>query len=88
MNFSEVLIAIREDDVFAFRKGWEEGACIFFIVHWIYYGAGRMIFPQTKTIVMKNADRSLVPYIPTHADLLAEDWSVARKTYEKEGRVW
>lgn len=81
MTFDEVLPAIKAGKV-ASRDGWNgKGMWVGLVFGYDYnpdkgnaaaYGLGCEKLPW---LVLKTADHSIVPWVASHSDLLADDWS-------------
>ena len=86
MDFSTALLAIK-DGCRVFRRGWNGVGMFIFLVSGSRFTVNRApllgIYPEGTVIDyrghidMKTADGSIVPWIASQTDLLADDWIVA-----------
>jgi hypothetical protein len=73
MNFGNVVEAMRKDSSLRFRRlGWN--------------GKGMFIqlqYPDEKSkmslpyLYLRTADNHLVPWTPSHSDILSDDWQIS-----------
>lgn len=85
MNFSDALTRIKEGKMLA-RQGWNGKAMFIFLVPGSRFQVNRKpllgIFPEGTEvnylhhIDMKTADGSIVPWLASQTDLMAEDWEI------------
>ena len=83
MDFSFALFALKEGNKIA-REGWNGKGMFLFLVQGSTFQVNRApllgIYPEGTTvnyqphIDMKTADNSVVPWVASQSDLLAEDW--------------
>jgi hypothetical protein len=84
-NFGEVLDALKNGES-AFRAGWNGKGMFIFLVNGSKFNVNRPpllgIYPEGTEITyrshidMKTADGSIVPWVASQTDLLAEDWCI------------
>lgn len=92
MNFSEALDQIKAGKMLA-RKGWNGKAMFIFLVPGSTFQVSRKpllgIFPEgteinyNHHIDMKTADGSIVPWLASQSDLMAEDWEIVNSSTEE-----
>jgi hypothetical protein len=59
------------------RSGWNgKGMFLFLIRNWTYTDGKQDNYPNLPFIAMKTADGSIVPWLASQTDLLAEDWEI------------
>jgi hypothetical protein len=85
MNFSDALILLKEGKRLA-RVGWNGKGMFIFLVAGSRFEVNRPpllgIYPLGTPIVyqqhldMKTADDSIVPWLASQSDVLADDWTV------------
>lgn len=85
MNFSDALYHIKQGKRLA-REGWNGKGMFVFLVNGSTFSVNRPpllgIYPEGTMINyqphidMKTADGSIVPWVASQTDLLAEDWGV------------
>lgn len=85
MNFSQALVSIKEGHKVR-RKGWNGKGMFLFLVKEFTFKVNRKplldIYPAGTEIKhhshidMKIADNTIVPWLASQTDLLAEDWEV------------
>lgn len=85
MNFSEALSAIKNGKKVS-RSGWNGKAMFVFLVNGSKFLVNRPpllgIYPEGTEITyqshidMRTADGSIVPWLASQSDLLADDWAV------------
>lgn len=85
MNFSEALIKIKNGDKVS-REGWNGKGMFIFLVKGSTFVVNRPpllgIYPEGTSINylphidMKTADGSIVPWLASQTDVLAEDWGL------------
>lgn len=86
MNFSEALELIKQGQRLR-RKGWNGKGMFLFLVAGSTFQVNRPpllgIYPEGTTINyhahvdMRTADGTIVPWLCSQTDMLAEDWEVA-----------
>lgn len=79
MNFSEALEHIKSGHRIS-RHGWNgKGMFLFYIsgAAWTYTDGKQDNYPLLPFIAMKTADGSVVPWLASQTDILAEDWGGA-----------
>lgn len=86
MNFGDALTELKAGNRVA-RAGWNgKGMCLYYVPEGAYptrTGAARAIFgedalvPYQAYIAMVTVQRTVVPWLASQTDVLAEDWSVA-----------
>ena len=85
MNFSEALILIKRGEKVA-REGWNGKGMFVFLVPGSTFVVNRPpllgIYPEGTTINylphidMRAADGSIVPWLASQTDILADDWGM------------
>jgi len=85
MNFSEALDDLKMGEQVC-RKGWNGIGMFLFLVEGSTFKVNRPpllgIYPEGKQVTyhphvdMKTADGSIVPWLCSQTDMLAEDWQV------------
>lgn len=85
MDFGKALEALKDGDNVA-RQGWNGKGMFVFLVLGSTFSVNRKpllgIYPAGTTINyrghldMKTADGSIVPWVASQTDLLAEDWEI------------
>ena len=93
MNFSQALIQLKARGLMA-RSGWNGKGMFVFLVQGSQFDVSRPpllgIFPEGTGITyqshidMKTADGSIVPWLASQSDLLAEDWEIVLNTEDKK----
>jgi len=88
MNFGEALSYLKTGGLVA-RSGWNGKGMFLFLVPGSTFQVNRaplnVIFPEgtqidyRSHIDMKTADGSIVPWVASQTDLLAEDWNLFPK---------
>ena len=59
------------------REGWNgKGMFLFKIKKWTYTDGHQGNYPNLPFIAMKTADNSVVPWLCSQTDMLANDWVV------------
>lgn len=77
MDFSEALRELKADG-FVARTGWNgKGMYLFLVDAWKSEGSTS---PRLPFVAMKTADGSIVPWLCSHTDMLAEDWRLVFPT--------
>jgi hypothetical protein len=76
LSFGSALLAIKEGSQ-SYREGWNgKGMFIFLVSEWTYTD-GKQDFPNQPFIAMKTAQGTVVPWLASQSDILAEDWIIA-----------
>ena len=85
MNFSEILVELKQGNKVA-RSGWNAKNMFLFLVQGSKFKVNRPplmgIYEEGTEIVyqphidMKTADDTVVPWLASQSDLLADDWGV------------
>jgi hypothetical protein len=61
------------------RAGWNgKGMFLFLVRDWTYTDGKQDNFPNQPFLAMKTADDKVIPWLASQADLLAEDWEMAK----------
>ncbi len=89
MNFGDALAALKEGKRVA-RHGWNGKGMFLFLVPGSQFQVNRPpllgIYPEGTTINyhahidMKTAQDTVVPWLASQTDVLAEDWAVVEET--------
>jgi hypothetical protein len=89
MNFGDALAALKEGERVA-RHGWNGKGMFLFLVPGSQFQVNRPpllgIYPEGTTINyhahidMKTAQDTVVPWLASQTDVLAEDWVLAEET--------
>ncbi len=90
MNFSHALECIKEGELVS-REGWNGKGMFIFLVPGSSFKVNRPpllgIYPEGTEISycphidMKTADGSIVPWLASQTDIMANDWDVLSKTF-------
>lgn len=85
MNFSTALIELKEGNKVA-RAGWNGAGMFIFLVPGSVFQVNRApllgIYPEGTEIIyqphidMKTAQETVVPWLASQSDLLADDWGI------------
>lgn len=88
MNFGQAVEAMQEGKLVA-RKGWNGKGMFIFLVPGSTFVVNRApllgIFPESTEITyqphidMYTADKTVVPWISSQSDILANDWEIITK---------
>ena len=88
MDFSDALDLVKCEGASVARKGWNGKGMFIFLVPGSTFQVNRPpllgIYPEGTTINyrphidMKTADGTIVPWVASQSDLLAEDWEVVQ----------
>lgn len=88
MNFSEALFRIKEGSLVA-RSGWNGKGMFIFLVDGSTFEVNRApllgIFPEGTEINylphidMRTADGSIVPWLASQTDIMADDWEIVEE---------
>lgn len=89
MNFGDALAALKRGERVA-RHGWNGKGMFLFLVPGSQFQVNRPpllgIYPEGTTINyhahidMKTAQDTVVPWLASQTDVLAEDWAIAEET--------
>ena len=86
LDFGDAIVALKAGECVA-RAGWNgKGMWLVLIKGTAVqqaigdcYGSDGETFPVLDAVYMKTADSSLVPWLCSQTDMLAEDWTIVAK---------
>jgi hypothetical protein len=76
MTFSQALDRIK-DGRQVVRSGWNgKNMFLFYVPVWTYTDGKQDNYPNLPFIAMKTAGETVVPWLASQTDILADDWEV------------
>lgn len=81
LNFGQAMVALRDGQCVC-REGWNGKNMWISFVRADNWSVGFPLsnYEQLPWIVMRTADRKIVPWLASQTDIVAEDWMIARPT--------